>query len=73
MEYEVSTPGAGAHNQTTKRKPIPTPDDKGLYTAPDAVEVRKLQAEIKNKKIELRRAAEDRRARVPNYFIEEDD
>ena len=78
MEYEVNTPGAGAHNQVVKkvaakRKPIPKPDAKGLYTSPDAVEVKKLQTEIKNKKIELRRNAEDRRARVPDYFIEEDE
>lgn len=78
MEYEINTPGAGAHNQVVKkvaakRKPIPKPDANGLYTPPDADEVRKRQAEIKNKKIELRRNAEDRRARVPDYFIEEDE
>jgi hypothetical protein len=68
MEYEVSTPGAGAHNHVRKAKTqvVPKPDVKGLYTKPDA-------AEIKKQKVELRRKAEDRRMRVPNYFIEEDD
>lgn len=76
MEYEVSTPGAGAHNHVrkakakTRAKPktqaVPKPDAQGLYTKPDA-------AEIKKQRVELRRKAEDRRMRVPNYFIEEDD
>lgn len=70
MEYEVSTPGAGAHNHvrkaTAKTRVVPKPDVKGLYAKPDA-------AEIKKQKVELRRKAEDRRMRVPNYFIEEND
>lgn len=73
LESMASTPGAGAHNQVVnKDKPPslkprkPKPDTKGLYTKPAA-------AEIKKQKVELRRKAEDRRNRVPNYFIEEDD
>jgi transcriptional regulator NrdR family protein len=68
LESIASTPGAGAHNQiANKDKPRkPKPDTKGLYTKPAAAEIRK-------QKVELRRKAEDRRNRVPSYFIEEDD
>jgi len=44
----------------------PQPNAQGLYTVPDA-------KEIKAQKVETRRRNEDRKTRVPSYFIEEED
>ena len=44
----------------------PQPNAQGLYTVPDA-------KEIKAQKVETRRKNEDRKPKVPSYFIEEED
>ena len=68
LESEVSTPGSGRYTKEGTRKPktLPKPDNQGLYTKPDV----KI---IKAQKVETRRKNEDRKARVPSYFIEEED
>jgi hypothetical protein len=48
------------------RKPKPKPDAKGLYSAPAA-------KELKAQKVDVRRKNEDRKSKVPSYFIEEED
>jgi len=53
MEKEVPPP---------IKKPVPLPDERGLYKKPDAVA-------LKMRKVENRRKNEDR---VPSYFIEDD-
>jgi transcriptional regulator NrdR family protein len=44
------------------KRPVPLPDERGLYKKPDAVA-------LKMRKVENRRNNEDR---VPSYFIEDD-
>jgi hypothetical protein len=53
LEKEVPPP---------EKKPVPLPDERGLYKKPDAVA-------LKMRKVENRRKNEDR---VPSYFIEDD-
>ena len=53
MEKEVPPP---------EKKPVPLPDERGLYKKPDAVA-------LKMRKVDNRRKLEDR---VPSYFIEDD-
>lgn len=64
IEIEVDTPGSGNYNKEGKRNP--KPDAKGMYTPADA-------KAIKAKKVEARRKNEDRKEKVPSYFIEEED
>jgi hypothetical protein len=45
-----------------EKKPVPLPDERGLYKKPDV-------AVLKMRKVENRRKNEDR---VPSYFIEDD-
>lgn len=69
LEEVTITPGTGAHNQhggIRRPKKEPKPDARGIYTKKDA-------AEIKRIKVEARRKAEDRRNKVPNYFIEDEE
>lgn len=47
-------------------KPPPKPDERGIYTEQSAAQVKKL-------KVETRRKIEDRKQRVPSYFIEDED
>ena len=56
MEKEVPPP---------IKKPVPLPDERGLYKPNDI-------PKIKMKQVELRRNNEDRKMRVSNYFIEDD-
>lgn len=51
---------------TGKPEKKPKPNEQGLYTVPDA-------KKIKAQKVEVRRKNEDRKAKVPSYFIEEED
>ena len=69
LESLATTPGSGGHNHEGKhRKPAaaPKPDARGIYTESAA-------AAVKKKKVEARRKAEDRKAYVPNYFIEDEE
>jgi hypothetical protein len=54
MEKEVPPP---------EKKPVPLPDERGLYKQPDV-------ATLKMRSVENRRKNEDR---VPSYFIEDED
>lgn len=56
MEKEIPPP---------EKKPVPLPDERGLYKPNDI-------PKIKMKQVELRRNNEDRKMRVSNYFIEDD-
>ena len=47
-------------------KPVIYPDERGLYQPKDV-------PAIKMKKVEVRRNNEDRKMRVPSYFIEDED
>lgn len=47
-------------------KPVIYPDERGLYKPKDV-------PKIKMKKVEVRRNNEDRKMRVPSYFIEDED
>ena len=47
------------------KKPVPLPDERGLYKPKDV-------PAIKMQKVEVRRKNEDRKMRVSNYFIEDD-
>ena len=47
-------------------KPVIYPDERGLYKPKDV-------PKIKMKKVEVRRSNEDRKMRVPSYFIEDED
>ena len=48
-----------------EKKPVPLPDERGLYKPKDV-------PAIKMQKVEVRRKNEDRKMRVSNYFIEDD-
>ena len=67
LESLASTAGSGRHSHDgTPRKPKPVPDARGIYTKTAA-------AEVKKQKVEARRRAEDRKAHIPNYFIEDEE
>lgn len=67
LESLASTPGSGRHRHVgTPRTPAPKPDARGIYTESAA-------AAVKKQKVEARRKAEDRKAYIPNYFIEDEE
>ena len=50
-----------------KRRVVPKPDDKGLYTKQDAATVKKIKVENRRKNEDIRT-----KMRIPSYFIEDD-